>query len=84
MCHTLARDEGLGQFMDSICKVPKLLRSVEEDERFMHRDLDGLSISELRREREKTRFRLFIDDDPPNWLMERLDVVDGRLRYGAL
>jgi hypothetical protein len=54
--------------------------TLEQHERFEHRDLARLSRPELLRERDQLEMRLTIDDRPPAWILERLGRVREALR----
>ena len=66
--------------LDVLYAVPDLL---ESDERYFHEDLIHMTPDVLKLEHRRVVGRLIHDDAPPDWLMARLDAIDGRLRYGA-
>lgn len=51
--------------------VPDPVESLEQNERYHHRDLARLAEPELRRELERLRLRLLLEDDLPAWLLQR-------------
>lgn len=67
--------------LDVIYPLPRALDTLEEHERYRHRDLSRRGRAELARERERVRLRLTLDDDPDAWALERLkklnEVLDG-------
>lgn len=63
--------------LEQLYPVPDPLRSHEEWERFWHLDLNGLTPEELQLERAQVVFRLTFDYAPHDWLLKRLDAIDG-------
>lgn len=64
-----------GELFDLICPVPNPWDTLEQLERYEHRDLGRLSRAELLRERERVWFRILLDDAPDLWLFGRLDSL---------
>ena len=73
-----SREEGK-DFLNKVYSIPEPFQSYEEDQRYYHEDISHLSRPEMRRELEKVRLRLTIDDNPPDWLLERLGIVEEEL-----
>jgi hypothetical protein len=69
----------LGEFCALIYPVPNPWDSLEQRERYEHRDLWRLSRPELARERDRVRLRLTLDDASPTWILERLRRIDEAL-----
>ena len=67
------------RLLGCLYSVPDPLKDSESRERFYHHDLASLTKAELYRERDRVRWRLMMEDSPDHWLLERLDVVTGRL-----
>lgn len=65
----------LAELCELLFPIPDPLDTLEQRERFEHRDLAGLSRAELLRERERLKLRLLLDDAPDPWLFQRLDVL---------
>jgi hypothetical protein len=65
-----------------IYKVPDPLRSEEDCMRYYHHDLQEADRSCLITEQKRLELRLLLDAKPPEWLLERLEVVKGLL-YGS-
>jgi hypothetical protein len=67
--------------LDLVYRLPHELDTLEEHERYAHRDLPRRGRAELLRERERLRLRLTLDDDPDPWALERLkklsEALDG-------
>ena len=61
--------------LERVYAVPSPLESLEDHERYAHRDLPRLARAELLRERERLRLRLILDDTPDPWLLGRLDAL---------
>jgi hypothetical protein len=55
-----------------IYSLPRAFDTLEEHERFEHRDLPRRARADLARERERVRLRLLLDDDPDVWLLQRM------------
>ena len=47
------------------------------DSRYFHQDIRKMSEAEQKREWERVRLRLLLDPQPPQWLFDRLDAVEG-------
>jgi hypothetical protein len=58
--------------LEHIYPLPRALDTLEEHERFYHRDLSHRARAELARERERLRIRLLLEDDPDPWLLQRM------------
>jgi len=69
----------LGEFCELIQPIPNPWDSLEQRERFEHRDLWRLSRPELARQRDRVRLRLTLDDSAPAWVLERLVRIDKAL-----
>jgi len=61
--------------LDAIYAVPEPLASLDQFERFHHRDLPRLARSEVLRGLERLRLRLLLDDTPDPWLFGRLEEL---------
>lgn len=59
--------------------LPDPWESEEQAARCNHRDLPGLSVAELHRERGQVRLRAILDPDPDEWLTERQQMIDREL-----
>lgn len=68
----LVKDEVSRNFLDHIYPVP-----VEgpADERYFHADLDAMSSTVRRREFEKARTRLLLENRPHLWLIQRIEML---------
>lgn len=69
----------LVEFCELIYRVPNAWDTLEQRERYEHRDLRRLSRPELSRERDRARLRLTLDDSPPEWVLERLRKIEEAL-----
>jgi hypothetical protein len=66
----------LASLCELIYPVPNPWDTLEERERYEHRDLWKLSRPELLRERDRARLRLTLDDSPPVWILERVRLIE--------
>jgi hypothetical protein len=64
---------------DLIYPVPNPWNTLEQRDRYEHRDLWRLSRPELARERDRVRLRLTLDDSAPTWVLERLGRIEEAL-----
>jgi hypothetical protein len=62
---------------------PPSASSLEQYERAKHRDLPHLARAELRRELERLRLRLLLDDGPGRWFIERLSKLERAINAAA-
>lgn len=58
-----------------IYSLPRAFDTLEEHERYTHRDVSRRARADLARERERLRLRLLLDDDPDAWLLERMQKL---------
>lgn len=63
------------RLLDAISPLPDPFDCLEDYERYVHRDLDSLTVTMLHRELEKVKLRLLVDDEAPAWFAERLRKV---------
>ena len=68
--------------LEALYSVPEPLGTDEARERHQHLDLADMTDSQLRREGERVRWRLTFDLTPSDWLIYRLDAIDGGLADG--
>jgi len=66
--------------LDFLYKPPNPLVSLEQYEKFTHADLRRMSRALLKRELVKVKMRLIYDDNPPSWILKRLDAVREALK----
>jgi hypothetical protein len=66
--------------LDRIYPVPRRYDTLEDDERYEHRDLAHLSRAELLREQFRMQIRLALDNRPCAWLLARPGRIDEALR----
>ena len=77
----LPRFRGRRQYrLDFLYEPPNPLVSLEQYEKFTHADLRRMSRALLKRELAKVRLRLIYDDNPPFWMIERLDAIRKALK----
>jgi hypothetical protein len=62
--------------LDLVYHLPREMETLEEHERYAHRDLSRRGNAELLRERERLRLRLTLDDHPDPWALERLTKLN--------
>lgn len=67
------------QVLDVIYTLPRAYETLEEHERFEHRDLPRRARADLTRELERAKLRLLIDDDADPWLLVRVQKLRERL-----
>jgi len=67
-------------FCQWLCALPDGLDTLEGFSRTHHQDLLGMDRVALRRERDRVRLRLVLEDEPDQWFVERLAAVDGVIR----
>jgi len=65
--------------LELIYPLPRELDTLEQHERYNHRDLPRRARAELARERERLRLRLTLDDDLDPWALERLKRLSAEL-----
>jgi hypothetical protein len=68
--------------LDAIYAPPSTL-SIEQYERTHHRDLPRLALAELRRDQERLRLRLLLDDGVARWFIERLSKLERAINAAA-
>lgn len=59
----------------SVYSIPNPMDTLEQWERWEHRDLATMDYAALRGEYDRLRLRLQMDRNPHAWLLERLGVV---------
>ncbi len=68
-------DDALRQLREGFCHIPVPLTSAEGDARIEHRDLDGMTLSQVREEMRRARTRLLLErprSAQSAWLSMRL------------
>ena len=65
----------ISELCELVYSVPNPWATLEQHERHEHRDLKRQSHPELRRELERLKLRLLLDDAPDPWLFARLDLL---------
>ena len=55
--------------------LPDVFNSIEEYQRFRHRDIPAMDATELHRELVRVEMRLLWDDNPHIWLFERREIL---------
>ena len=58
--------------LERIYPLPRAFDTLEEHERFQHRDLSRRARADLARERERLRLRLLLDENADAWLLRRM------------
>jgi hypothetical protein len=58
-----------------VYSIPNAMDTLEQWERWEHRDLASMDYAALRGEYDRIRLRLQLDSNPHPWLIERLQVV---------
>lgn len=66
-------------FFDRLYQIPNELESFEQWLKSNHYDLDDFGQEELEREMARIRFRMTHEDNPDEWLVDRLLIVERRL-----
>lgn len=69
--------------LDALCPLPSPNSTEEEFIQFCHKDLETLTVEELRTEQERIRFRLIFDDAPDPWFLERFKAIEEELRHAS-
>ena len=70
----------LAELCECIYAVPNPFDTLEQRERFEHRDLARMTLPELQRERDRVRLRLTLDDGAPAWILQRHTRIKEALR----
>lgn len=65
---------------DRLYVAPNPLESLEQYQRFIHVDLKEMTKPVLKRELSKVRLRLLYDDNPPGWILKRLEKLQKALQ----
>ena len=81
MCsHTLSSNDGKVNLDFMYPGKPNPLDTWEQNLRFTHQDLNGMSVSELGLEQVRLRRRLEIENNQDPWLIERWDAIEEELK----
>lgn len=67
-------------FLDWLYPLPDPFNTFEEYEKENHLDIQFLSLSSLKAERARVKMRLLYDQNPPAWLIERLNVIEEEIK----
>jgi hypothetical protein len=67
------------EWLSWLYPVPDPLTSEYDGRKHRHEDLGRMSVAQIRREVERLRDRLRHEDVPSEWLLERLNRLEGLL-----
>jgi len=64
------------RFARRFYRLPRPCDTQADAERFAMADLAGMPAADLWREHSRVRLRLAVEDNPPGWLLRRLEAVE--------